>query len=216
LQQAPTLSTTEVEQALDAVLSRPAYVPAEPPLLYRFFRAVADWFGDTVWPFLARFAPDPDWSNPGWATLGTVLLGLGALLGVALLVYLAALGVRAWRRRGRPGASASPDAPSGPASAPEWEALAAAAAARADWREAAQALYQAVILRLGEAGTVRVDGAKTPGDYRREVRRGAADVFPRLEAFLGWFERVAYGRSEPGPDQYDRLRTTAAALGSGG
>ncbi len=216
MQQTTELSTAEIERTLDAVLARPEFGAAEPPPLYRWFGKLMDWLGDVVWPFLSRFLPDPDWSHPGWERVWIGLLGLGALLGVALLVYLIVLAVRWVRGRSRRVAGAGPQPPIGPVGPAEWEALAAQSAERGDWREAALALYQAVILRMGEGGVVRVEPAKTPGEYGREARRQDAAVAGRLEAFLSWFQRVAYGRSEPGADQYDSLLTSARALGSHG
>ena len=215
LQQTTGLSTTEVERALNAVLARPEYAPTRPPLLYRAMTAIGDWFEHDIWPVLSRLLPHPDWSSPAWKVVGTALIGAGALAGAALFVYLVVLAGRAWQGRHRRAAGASAGG-RGPVAAAEWEALAAAAARRGDWREAAQALYQGVVRRLEERGVVRVDGAKTPGDYRREVRRGGSELLTPLEAFLGGFERVAYGRTEPEPGHYDRLRAAARLLGARG
>lgn len=216
MQQTTELSTAEVERALEGVLARPEFAPAEPPLLYVWLGRFRDWLADTIWPFLSRFLPEPDWSHPGWEVLGIGLLAVGALIGVALLVYLILLASRWLRGRSRRITEAGTQGPAGPAGPADWEALAARSAERGDWREAALALYQAVVLRLGEGGVVRVERAKTPGDYRREARRGGAEVVGRFEAFLSWFERVAYGRAEPGADQYDSLLSTARALGAHG
>lgn len=214
MQQTTELSISEVERALDTVLARPEFAPADPPLLYRWLEGLRSWLGDTVWPFLSRFLPEPDWSHPGWELLGVVLFGAGALVGVALMLYLILLGVRALRGRSRRVREERAPAPGRPMGAGDWEALAARSAERGDWREAALALYQAVVLRLGERGVVRVEPAKTPGDYRREARRQGSALVDQLDAFLSWFERVAYGRSEPGPDQYDSLLSTARAMGT--
>lgn len=216
MQQTTELSAAEVERALEGVLARPEFAAAEPPLLYRWLGRLMDWFGDTVRPLLSRFLPDPDWSHPGWELLSLVLLGVGALLGLTLLVYLIVLAVRGFRRRRRRAADPGGPGRATPVGPAEWEAIAARSAEQGDWREAALALYQAVVLRLGERGFVRVERTKTPGDYRREARRQGGEVPGRVEAFLTWFERVAYGRTEPGPEQYDRLLSTARALGARG
>ena len=213
MQQSSNLTTAEVERALDAVLARPEYAPVEPPLLYRLAGDFFDWVRDTAWPVVSRFLPDPDWSSPGWELVVRLLFGAGALLGLVLLVYLAVLGVRAWRGRDRR-RRAEAELAAGPLTAAVWEARAVEAAGRGDWREAAQALYQAVVLRLGDRGLVQVDPAKTPGDYRREMRRGDPASLPHLDGFLRGFQRVAYGRAEPGPGQYDRLRSSARGLGA--
>ncbi|NIP78018.1 MAG: DUF4129 domain-containing protein [Gemmatimonadetes bacterium] len=213
-QRSRDLSATEVQGTLDSVLARPEFTPTEPPLLYRLLENVSDWVSARLWPLLSRLLPDPDWSSPAWELAGTVLFLVGALVGAALLAYLAVIGARAWRARSRRAATGSAGPAPGPVTAADWETVAAGAAAERDWRAAALALYQAVVLRLGERGIVRVDRAKTPGDYRREAKRASGDVPTRVEGFLAGFERVAYGRSEPGPEQYDHLRSHARALGA--
>lgn len=207
----------EVEAVLADVLSRPEYLPAPPSLLQRGLTAAIAWFRENVWERLARLLPTPDWSSPAWDTAMLVAMTLGAILGLALIVYLVVLAVRAFRRRRRrlrdaAGAVADVRAPT-PA---EWEARSAAAAERGDWREAAHALYQAVLLRLAAAEVVRVDASKTPGDYRREVRRARSELGAPIERFLSWFERLAYGPDGGGRAAFDRLRQAAAELGAGG
>lgn len=210
--QDPSLSRAEVEAALREVLARPEYAPPEPPLLVRWMGAAQDWLATHVWPLLDRLIPRPDLEHPGWETAARVALFAGALLGVALILYLAVLAVRAWRQRRRRARRAEPVRPRAPLTAGEWDAMARAAAGRGEWRSAAMALYQAVLLRLGESGAVRVEASKTPGDYRREVRQARSDLLPRLEAFLRWFERVAYGRAAPDAEQYARLTESASSL----
>lgn len=207
------LTAHEVDAALRAILARPDYAPAEPPILFRWIGPALRWIGERISSLLKPVIPDVDFTAPGWETFGYVLLGLGGLLGLALLVYLfylAGLAVRRRRRRaGRRGAAAEDQVP---ATIEDWEALARGAAAREDWRAAAMALYQAVLLRLARLEVVALDRAKTPGDYRRDVRRRDRELATRFDAFLHGFERLAYGAGAPGPDHYDRLTESAARL----
>lgn len=212
----PGLTVEEVEAALGAILARPEYAPAEPPLLFRWIGAALRWVGDLVSPVLGRLMPDLDFTGPGWQTFGLALLGLGGLLGLALLSYLVFLAVRALRRRRRSARRPGSADPESPATTADWEAIARAAAGREDWRAAAMALYQAVLLRLAGMGAVDLDRAKTPGDYRRDIRRRGGEMASRFEAFLQGFERVAYGAGAPGPDHYRRLTDSASRLGSHG
>ncbi|MFW5947673.1 MAG: DUF4129 domain-containing protein [Gemmatimonadota bacterium] len=211
MQQSDPITTTEVEAALRAVLDRPEYAPVEPPLLHRMVRAVTEWFAGDVWPALRDLIPVPDASDPGWRIVGTVVLTLGAVIGLAVLAIWAVRAVRWWRHRAER-RSAGPVTSVGPVTAADWDHRAAAAAENGEWRVAAHALYQATLLRLGDAGVIRVDPSKTPGDYRREARRRVPDRAGELDGFLRWFERVAYGRDDPGPDHYARLADTAEGL----
>lgn len=213
--QGPTVP--EVEAALAEVLARPDFLPATPSLMQRALTAGIRWFREQVWERLARLLPSPDWSSPAWETVTHVALTLGALLGLALIVYLVTLAVRALRRRRRLRRDLHDAADGQPVlTAIDWEARSAAAAERGDWREAAHALYQAVLLRLAAAEVVRVDASKTPGDYRREVRRARSELGAPIERFLSWFERLAYGPDGGGRAAFDRLRQAAAELGAGG
>ena len=215
LQQAESITAAEVDRALQAVLSRPEYSPRQPSLLRRLTDSVADWFSTEVWPAITRILPIPDASDPIWDSVGRVVLVLGALVGAAVLTYWSVRAVR-WlrhRRQARAGGESETGRP-GPLTAGDWDVRARAAADQGDWRDAAHALYQATLMRLGDTGVVRVDGSKTPGDYRREARDSA--ILPQLDGFLRWFERIAYGRVEPGPAQYERLSETARTLATGG
>ena len=209
-QRSEAVGAAEVHRALESVLARPEYASPEPSLLGRWLEGVARWLTTEVWPAILRLLRLPDASDSAWGVVITVLVSIGALIGVVVLVYGAVQGVRWWRRRVRK----PRDRAEGPAppTAADWRARARTAAGRGDWRLAAQALYRATLLRLGEADVVRVDPAKTPGDYRREARQRGSPALADLDAFLRWFERVAYGRDEPGPNDYARLTDTASAL----
>lgn len=212
---APRLTPAEVEAALAEVLARPEYAPTEAPLLYRWVTAGLAWLGERLGPVLRRLWPGIDLDNPAWETFGWALLGLGAIIGLALVAYLVHLAVRAFRRRRR-AARRERAAVAAPVTAEDWEARARAAAAREEWRAAAMALYQAVLLRLSGAGALTLDRAKTPGDYRRDLRQGDGQLATRFEAFTRWFERVAYGGDEPGAEHYGRLAESAGGLAPGG
>jgi hypothetical protein len=79
-------------------------------------------------------------------------------------------------------------------------------------REASLALYNALVLRLDARGAVRFDPAKTPGDYRREVRANPAVARP-FAAFVRGFEPVVFGGRALDPDGYERLRAAAGEAG---
>ena len=210
--QSPALTSASIDSALAEVLARPEYAVSEPSLVLRWFQRGAEW----VWRHLLRIVdailPDFDPDATAWTQLLDVLLFVGALGGALVLAYLVILGLRAWRARVRRREIADVAA-AAPASAHDWQSAARQAAAAGDWRAASLATYQAVIHRVAERGDIRLHEAKTPGDYRRELRRARSELTPLLEAFVRVFEPAAYGRSSLDSEYFARLRESAAPLG---
>lgn len=114
-------------------------------------------------------------------------------------------------RRGEGGTASAgkTPAPKKPRDAADWEAEAARLAGEGRLREAAAALYQALLLRLDALGAVRWDASKTPGDYRREARKHP-EAARALGGFLRLFEPVAFGGRDLDANGWERLRTAAA------
>lgn len=202
----------QVSQALERVYARPELAPRQPPPL----AGVRDALGRLtarIWEFLGRFFTLRTESPPLFYGVLTMLV----LIGVAIVVYFV-LNTFARLREGEAAAvpRAAPGAVDARArTAAEWEDEARRAAAAGRFREAAVALYQALLLRLEAAGVLRYDPAKTPGDYRREAR---AD--PRaagaLAAFLRGFEPAVFGGRVLDAAGYDRLRGAAGEAGACG
>lgn len=207
--QAGIPTAAQVDEALRRTYARPELRPREPGAL----DGVREWWRDF------------------WARIDDWLSGIGGLrsdspvlywLMVALLVAagLAILGYLLWStlmRMEARGAIATPAARSAAPnararSAAEWEDEARRAAGQGRYREAAVALYQALLLRLEAAGAVRYDPAKTPGDYRREARRDPRAA-GALTAFLRGFEPAVFGGRALDGDGYERLRAAAAGAG---
>jgi hypothetical protein len=211
-QSATELDAGRVESVLEAVLARPDYLSAPPSLLQRGMARAGAWVRDVVWSRLRDLLPAPDWGSPVWERLVMGALLIGAVMGLALLGYLLFLAYRAYRSRRRRLAAMALDSAPRPRTAAEWEAVSREAAARGDWREAALALYHAVLLRLAEAGMLSLDASKTPGDYRREARRVDLPLAGALELFLAGFERVAYARGGAGPAAFQELARAASEL----
>lgn len=211
--QVPVPSAAEVERTLAAVLARPEFAP---PPRRPFFGAVVaalQWLGARIAAFLGWLFPDFDGSDPAWSVAGRI----GLL--VLIVVALALVGRVAYRTfvrlrrdgRGGPRAPAGPAGPSGPHTGEEWEAEARALAGQGRWREAAVALYHAVLQRLAAIEAVRLDAAKTPGDYRRELR-GRPGLEEPMTAFVRRFETVALGRTPPDRAAWEALDSLAAAV----
>ena len=209
--QAELPAAAEVQAAVERVYARRELTPPEPGL----FDPVTDAIG-RVWSWIGglfgRFGELRDTAPPLYYGVLAVLVALGvAILAFFLYNTFSRLGDADHPARvriaGPPGAR--------PRSAAEWEEEARRAAGAGRYREAAIALYQALLLRLEAAGAVRYDPAKTPGDYRREARpheRGAR----ALAAFLRGFEPVAFGGRTLDAEGYARLCAAAAEGGAHG
>jgi hypothetical protein len=213
--QSDALSAPTVDSTLAAVLARPEFAPLPVSPLRQLMGRGFGWLRDRLGELLEWLLPNLDPTAAGWSMLGRVVLFVLGLVGLWLIVRLARIGLGAARRRSEKHATIDISETSRPLTPDEWERRAREAVNAGIWREAVIALYQAVIGRLAENGAVRADPAKTPGDYRREVR-GDARVGPGLESFLRQFEPVVFGRRAADADAYARLRDAAAPLGARG
>lgn len=202
-------SAAEIERALAEVFARPEFSPREPSLMARLLGRVATWLKE----LFPDFAITETHAQVVWWVVSGVIVVAAALLGVRL-----ARGVRGWwRGRGLAEGEVVESVVGVVGATPvaEWEAAAAGAAAAGRWREAVLALYQVLLLRLDAAGALRYDPAKTPGDYRREVRRDAA-AGGILRTFLSSFEPVAFGGHLADAEIFERLRAATARAGGVG
>lgn len=184
-----SLPTPEaVREAVREVYLRPEFRPPE--------RDFGDWVMDQVARFVSWLGSllggvrGLEASAPFLFWTIVVVLVASLLAVVAHLVWTAVSAGRAPRRAKR---RETPDAaPGRPRGAVDWEEEARRLAAAGRWREAAMALYAALLLRMDARDLLRFDPAKTPGDYRREVRKDPA-AGRALGAFLRGFEPVAFG-----------------------
>ena len=202
----------QVRAALERVYARPELAPRQPgptdgisDFLRRVWAAVNDWFSS----FGALRSDSP---VVYWLVMGSLIaLGLGI---VAYFVYRTLSGLEGGEHVRVPrGPGPAVDARA--RTAGEWEEAARRAAAAGRFREAAVALYQALLLRLEAAGVIRYDPSKTPGDYRREARR-SPQAAGALTAFLRGFEPVVFGGRALDAAGYDRLRGAAGEAGAHG
>jgi hypothetical protein len=210
--QARIPTAAQVDEALRRTYARKELQPREPGAL----DGVREWWRQ-LW---ARIS---DWLG-GFGDLRSESPVLYWLVIVLLLAMaLAIIGYLLWstlarmEERGAVGHTPAPargHAPNARArTAAEWEDEARRAAGERRYREAAVALYQALLLRLEAAGALRYDPAKTPGDYRREARRDPRAA-GALTAFLRGFEPAVFGGRALDGEGYERLR--AAASGAPG
>lgn len=164
-------------------------------------RSLADrallWITDIFERLARRFDHGP--------SLRVIGLGVAALL-VLFVVVRAVVAARARddragsSRRRRGGVATSGDA---------W--LAADAFARdGRYEDAAHALYRAVIQSIGARERLRLDPAKTSGDYARELRRRGAPSVAAFRAFIARFDVAVYGHRPADAEAFDELQALAA------
>ena len=72
-------------------------------------------------------------------------------------------------------------------------------------------LYQAALVLLDRVDRIAYDPSRTPGEYRRLVRRNAQTIADAFDALARLFVAVAFGRASAGAD--DWLRADAAFSG---
>ncbi|MFL5383529.1 MAG: DUF4129 domain-containing protein [Longimicrobiaceae bacterium] len=205
--QLPTAA--EIQRAVTTVYSRPEY--AERHGIREWFagklREIYHWIADQLGSFgeLRLTNPWIFWLVVGWLAIAAALL-LGHLVWTALQAA----------RRAEPEVEPATGkaVKTKPRTAADWEAEAARLAAEGKLREAAAALYQALLLRLDGRGAVRFDPSKTPGDYRREARPHP-EAARALTAFLRLFEPVAFGGRGLDREGWERMRLAAAEGGAG-
>lgn len=208
MQALPTAA--QVDEALRRVYARPELQPREPGPL----DGLREWWR-RLWARIWESSPsfgDLRSDNPVvyWLVIGALVAAGLAILFFLLRNTLARLDDAGAAPRPRPAGPVNARA----RTAAEWEEEARRAAAGGRFRDAAVALYQALLLRLESAGVIRYDPAKTPGDYRREARRDPR-ASGALAAFLRGFEPAVFGGRALDGDGYERLRAAAAEAGGG-
>ena len=123
---------------------------------------------------------------------GPSLRSIGLGIALLLVVFVVVRAVASYRARNdqyggstrkRRGVAIAEDA---------W--LAADALAKGGrYEDAAHALYRGVMQAIGQRERLRLDPAKTSGDYARELRRRGAPSLPPFRAFIARFDSVVYG-----------------------
>lgn len=178
---------------MKAVLAQPAYHQAvatnnvkPSPTIWQI---ALDWIVDHVLRPLFRPLIEAVGHSQGVGTvIGTALIviALGAL--AFLLFRLTLAFVRPALRRGA-GSSHALDAAR---TREDWLAIAREAAARGEFGRAIAALFAAALAALDDRAVVAFDPARTPGEYRRMVRRSLGVASASFDALAECFVRAAY------------------------
>ena len=198
---------------MEKVYTRPELAPPPKGLLDPLWEALGRLM-DRIGAALGRLFGGLPTDNP---VLFRIILVVLAALGLAIIVYLlyAMLGrLSQSEPAAQEAAAVARGAVRRPPDVNGWEEEARRLAAAGQYRDAAMALYQALLLRMEAAGAVRYDPAKTPGDYRMEARPHS--LSRPLTAFLRAFEPAVFGGRTLDAGGYERLRGAAAEAGARG
>ncbi len=197
------------------ILAEPAYRSAAPTTSVApppsALQLAWQWFVDHV---LARIlhpiARVLAASHQAGAVIGVVLVVLAlALLGyvgfrLAVAFARPALAGRASAGAGRQAAAAL--------GSPQWRTLASEAAARGAYAEAIAALFRAALAALDERAIVAFDAARTPGEYRRAVRRARIAAAAPFDELAERFVRAAFADATPERAEFDAAERALTAL----
>jgi hypothetical protein len=204
-----SLSPDTVDAALAAVFDRPEFAQRESPAVLRLISDLVAAFRQWIASLIGGWLPDRWQPAFTWIVIGL----LAALAAWALYALVSAL--VGSRTAGRAPAHTTLGVAVRGENADWWESAARAAAAAGQFRDAAIALYLATVLRLEERGVLRYHPAKTPGDYRSELRSHPDSRRP-FEAFIRQFLPVAFGARAPDGAAFRALATSASELGVNG
>lgn len=134
---------------------------------------------------------------PSMRTIAVGLIALVALFVVVRFLMLA---------RARDESTGGPRARRSAAQSDDPWMLAERLVAEGRHEEAAHALYRAVIAAIVRSERLRMDPAKTSGDYARDLRRRGASSHAAFRAFTRRFDDVVYGNAGATAGHLDELR----------
>jgi Domain of unknown function (DUF4129) len=148
-------------------------------------------------------------SAMGSRTLGIVFAWAASLLALsAFAIWL----VTTLTRRSNAAALELGAAAPTRAAAREWALRAMTAARAGDVREAVRCAYHAVVSRLDEQGTWRIDESRTPREYLALLPAGDPRA-AALTELTGQFEQIWYGQRPPTGDDAQRVADYLERLG---
>jgi hypothetical protein len=196
-----------------SVLAQPAYhVPSTTAAAPHadLLTVIFEWLGKLLHP-LAHWLEGAAGSARPFGTLAGALV-LAAVLGVlALLLWRIVNALLKDPPRPRlPGGFAGGTLTE--RSATDWRELAERAAHAGDYARAIAALFSGALAALDERALVPFDAARTPGEYRRLVRRAKPALAGPFDALSRAFVRAAFAPSVPQRDDYERAAGTYDAL----
>jgi hypothetical protein len=135
-----------------------------------------------------------------WVGLGLIAI---AIAGLAFVIFRLVLAFVRPRRDRLQAADGDLRALADERSSVEWLALAREAAARGDYARAIAALFAGALAALDERAVVAFDPARTPGEYRRLVRRSREAASAAFDDLCERFVRAAYAEAPPGRADFE-------------
>ncbi len=183
--------------AADRVLERPEFGDVEPPSLWDRFLARVYYLLGRLFSGVGKLGEKAPWLGKAAEWLFFSAAAVGLLLFVRRNFQRQRLEaslrgeqavVSAWGR-----------------AATDWAAMAEAAAANGDWREAVHCLYWAAIVRLEGKRAWRHNPARTPREYVRLLKPGSAQR-ESLGGLTGLLERSWYGLRPAARADYELAR----------
>ena len=201
------------DRVVRSVLAEPAYrasaaatASAPRPTLYQ---VVWDWIVDHVLrPLFHPLASALSASHGIGTLIGLLLIvvALGLLAFVVFRIALAFVGPAV--ASGALGRALGAHAPA--EGSAHWRGAAREAAARGAYAEAISALFRAALAELDERAIVAFDAARTPGEYRRAVRRARSAAAPPFDALAERFVRAAFAQERAERPEFDAAERALA------
>jgi hypothetical protein len=195
------------------VLAQPAYhVPATSAAAPHadLMTVIFDWLAKLLHPFAHWLEGAAGSARPFGALAGALVLG--AVLGLlALLLWRIANALLKDPPRPRLPGNFTGGALTG-RSASDWREFAERAANAGDYARAIAALFSGALATLDERSLVPFDAARTPGEYRRLVRRTKPALAGPFDALSRAFVRAAFAAAVPQRADYERAAGSYDAL----
>jgi hypothetical protein len=173
----------------------------------RYDRSIRDSIVDRVFAWLGRILGDEvrliaDTPAAKWTLFAIVI---AVIVGNIIHMLLARVGdgAHAARRAGGGGRGERDGDP--------W-AAAQRLAAEGNYTDAAHALYRGLIQSVARREQLRIDPAKTTGDYLRDLRRRSSGLVAPFRDFARTYEVVVYGLGVCDQPRYERLVALASAI----
>ncbi|MFI5388738.1 MAG: DUF4129 domain-containing protein [Candidatus Eremiobacterales bacterium] len=201
----------DLEAAAKSILAESTYrVSATKPAQAQqptIWERILNWIIDRIDALLGGLATATQKVPIVGVIIGYAIVG-AAVIGLAFVGYRIARRLTSRRDAAVPGLG---DALPPSTNADDLYSLARDAARNGNAAPAVALLYQAALVLLDRVDRVAYDPSRTPGEYRRLVRRKAQAIADAFDALARLFVAVAFGRASIGAD--DWLRADAAYSG---
>ncbi len=198
---------------MQSVLAQPVYRSAPATTTQAPKKTLWDEFWDwLVKLFRSVFGPVARAvsATSGAGTVIGVGLTIAAVLGLAFVIVRFVIALT--KPAGRAAGTVTGRALALRRSTGEWRGIASEYAARNDYARAIAALFAAALAALDERALVPFDASRTPGEYRRLVRRAKANAAPPFDDLTSGFVRAAYSDEPAERGDFENAQRALAAF----